>query len=139
VTGLAKLYFSDKFTLDLAQMQIEVHHINNTKIAEVISEDIIISTSEDGTELMGNLYYQGFDKILIHQKNITPEFFDLKTGIAGEILQKFSTYRVRLAMVGDFSIYNSKSLNDFIYESNKGRQINFVTSQAEAIKVLSTK
>ena len=120
-------------------MKIEAHNINDTEIAEVISDDTIINKSEDGLDLLGNLYYQGFDKILIHEKNITPNFFDLKNGIAGEILQKFSNYRVRLAIVGDFSKYTSKSLNDFIYESNKGRQINFLTSKTEALKILSDK
>lgn len=120
-------------------MKIETHTINETKIAEVISDDTIINKIEDGLDLVGNLYYQGFDKIVIHENNITPDFFDLKNGIAGEILQKFSTYRVRMAIVGDFSKYTSKSLNDFIYESNKGRHINFVTSKTDAIKILSDK
>lgn len=120
-------------------MKIETHDINDTKIAELISDDTIINNIEDGLDLLGNLYYQDFDKIIIYEKNVTPDFFDLKNGIAGEILQKFSNYRVRLAIVGDFSKYTSKSVNDFVYESNKGRQINFVASQLEAIKVLSNK
>jgi hypothetical protein len=118
-------------------MKIETHNINDTKIAEVISEVNIINKIDDGLELLGNLYYQGFEKIVIHEKNITPDFFDLKNGVAGEILQKFSTYRVRLAIVGDFSKYKSKSLNDFIYESNKGGHINFVPSSSVAIEILS--
>ena len=118
-------------------MEIETHTINDTKIAEVISVDIIINNASDGLDLLGNLYYLGFDKIIVHEKNIRPDFFDLKSGIAGEILQKFSNYRVRLAIVGDFSEYTSKSLNDFIFESNKGKQINFVRSQSEAIKALA--
>jgi hypothetical protein len=120
-------------------MEIKTHKIEGEKIAEVISEGTIINKSEDGLVLLGNLYYQDFDKITIHEKNITPDFFDLKTGIAGEILQKFSTYRVRLAIVGDFSKYKSKSLQDFIYESNQGRHINFVASITEAINILSSK
>jgi hypothetical protein len=118
-------------------MKIEAHNINDTNIAEVISEVNVINKVEDGIDLLGNLYYQGFDRIIIYEKNITPEFFDLKTGIAGEILQKFSNYRVQLAIVGDFSKYNSKSLNNFIYESNKGRLINFVSTLSEALGVLS--
>lgn len=119
------------------KMKIEVHHINEVKIAEITSVETMISTTEDGVNLLGNLYYQGFDRIVLHEKNITPDFFDLKNGIAGEILQKFSTYRVRLAIVGDFSKYTSKSLTDFMYESNKGRQINFVNATSEALKILS--
>jgi hypothetical protein len=118
-------------------MKIETHNINDTNIAEVISEVNVINKVEDGIDLLGNLYYQGFDRIIIYEKNITPEFFDLKTGIAGEILQKFSNYRVQLAIVGDFTKYNSKSLNNFIYESNKGRLINFVSTLSEALGVLS--
>lgn len=120
-------------------MKIKTHNSNDIKIAELISEDYIINKVEDGLDLLGNLYYQGFDKIIIHTKNITPDLFDLKNGIAGEILQKFSTYRVQLAIVGNFSKYTSKSLNDFIYESNKGRHINFVSSCAEALKILSSR
>jgi hypothetical protein len=119
-------------------MRIETHTINDTRIAEVISVDTIINSIEDGLDLLGNIYYQDFDRIIIHEKNITPDFFDLKNGIAGEILQKFSNYRVRLAIVGDFSKYTSKSVHDFIFESNKGKQINFVASQSEAVRVLST-
>ncbi|MCB0629182.1 MAG: DUF4180 domain-containing protein, partial [Lewinella sp.] len=73
-----------------------------------------------------------------HAENITPEFFDLKTKIAGEILQKFSNYRVRLSIVGDFTVYTSRSLKDFIHESNKGKLVNFVDSLEEALERLSS-
>ena len=118
-------------------MKVETHTINDIRIAEIVSEELVLKTAEDGLDLMGNLYYQGFDKVILHGKNITPEFFDLKTGLAGEVLQKFSTYRIRLAIVGDFLAYPSKSLRDFIYESNKGRQVNFVSTLAEALQVLT--
>ena len=107
-------------------MEIKTHNIDNTKVAEIITDKIILRSTEDGLDLLGNLYYQGFDKIIIHEKNITPEFFDLRTKIAGEILQKFAQYQMPLIIVGDFSKYKSKSLNDFIFESNKSQQINFI-------------
>ncbi len=119
-------------------MKIEAHNINDIAIAELISNKTIIHKVEDGLELLGNLYYQGFDRIIINEKNISPDFFDLKSGIAGEILQKFSNYRVRLAIVGDFSKYANKSLKDFIFESNKHRHINFVATTTDAIQILST-
>ena len=120
-------------------MQIATHHINGAKIAEVLSADTLIKTLEDGLDLLGNLYYQDFDKIVMQEHHITPEFFDLKNGLAGEILQKFSNFRVQLAVVGDFTSYPGKSIRDFIYESNKKGQINFVSSTAEALRILSIK
>ena len=121
----------------ITTMEIKLHQLNDITIPEVISENIVIENSQDAVDLLGNLYYQGFDNIIINQKNITPDFFDLKTGIAGEILQKFSNYRVRLAIIGDFSGYSSKSIKDFIFESNKLGQINFVESESAALNRLS--
>jgi len=119
------------------EYEYKTHFTLNVKIAELISDEMIISQAEDGLDLLGDIYYQGFDKIIIREKNITPIFFDLKTGIAGEILQKFSNFRVQLAIIGDFSKYKSKSLSDFIYESNKGRLVNFVSSFDDAMNFLS--
>jgi len=118
-------------------MQLTLHSINNIKIGEITSDKVILKTPEDGLTLLGDLYYQGYDKIILHEKNITPQFFDLKTGIAGEILQKFAQYRIPLAIVGDFSKYTSNSLRDFIFESNKGKFISFVSTREEAIKILA--
>jgi hypothetical protein len=118
-------------------MEIKTHQHNGNKIAEVISEKMLIQNASDSLDLLGNLYYQDFDKIILHQKNLTPDFFDLKNGLAGEMLQKFSNYRVRLAIVGDFSTYGSKSITDFIFESNKMGQINFVKSVDDALTVLA--
>ncbi|MES2588331.1 MAG: DUF4180 domain-containing protein [Bacteroidota bacterium] len=114
-------------------MKIETHILNGIRIAEVISDTIVISSAEDGLNLLGDLYYQDFDKIILYEKNITADFFDLKTGIAGEILQKFSNYRVRLAIIGTFENYQSKSFKDFMFESNKMKQINFVESLEEGL------
>lgn len=115
-------------------MKIESHLINDTKVAEIISDKVIMRTIEDGLELIGNLYYQGYDKIIIYDHNITPDFFYLKTKIAGDILQKFAQYQMSLTIIGDFSKYNSDRLNEFIYESNKGKQINFLSHYEEVFK-----
>ncbi|OJV19192.1 MAG: alpha/beta hydrolase [Dyadobacter sp. 50-39] len=119
-------------------MKIQRHQPHDTAIAEIVSDEMLIRTPDDGLQLMVDLYYQGYGEMILHERNITPSFFDLKTGIAGEILQKFATYRVRLAIVGDFAQYDSKSLRDFIFESNKGRQISFVPTVEEAIGRLSS-
>lgn len=121
----------------MIKMKIESHKFKNIKIAEIIADGIIIRNTEDGLELLGNLSYQGFDKIIIHEKNITSDFFDLKTKMAGNILQKFAQYPMPLAIVGDFSKFKRKSLNALIHESNRGHQVAFVASQSDAIKVLS--
>ena len=118
-------------------MRIELHEVNNIRIAEVITDEVVLKTAGDGLDLLGNVYYQGYDKVILHQKNIIADFFDLKTGIAGEVLQKFAQYRMPLAIVGDFSQVESKSLTDFIYESNQGKHVNFLDTTAEAVTRLA--
>ena len=115
-------------------MEIKIHTIDNRKIAEIISDDIVLQTVEDAVDLIGNMSYQGFDKLIIHEENMISDFFELKNKIAGDILQKFSQYSMPLAIIGDFEKYESKSLNDFIFESNKGKQINFVTTIEDGLK-----
>lgn len=119
-------------------MRIEPHEVNNVRIAEIITDDVVLKTLEDGLDLLGNVYYQGYDRMILHQRNIAADFFDLKTRLAGEVLQKFAQYRMPLAIVGDFSRVTSKSLADFIYESNQGQHVNFVGTAAEAVARFST-
>ena len=115
------------------------HEIENTVIAELSDENFIISDVQDAVDLMGNLSFSGSSTIIIRESNLTPDFFRLQTGLAGEILQKFSNYRIKLAIVGEFSKYKSKSLQDFIRESNKGNHIFFCNNLEAALSKLGDK
>lgn len=115
-------------------MDINILSRSDILYAEIISDDIVVKTVQDAMDLIAQCGYQGINNIILKVKNITPDFFDLSTGVAGETLQKFTNYRVKLAIVGDFSVYSSKSLKDFIYESNKRADILFVNDVEEAIR-----
>jgi len=80
---------------------------------------------------------EGCTNFIFKKEHFPEEFYDLKTGLAGEILQKMTNYRLKLAIVGDFSGIQSKSLNAFIIESNRGRQNFFVSTEEEAIQKLT--
>lgn len=74
----------------------------------------------------------GAEGIIVHQKKIDKKFFELRSGLAREMLQKVVNYRLRLAVVGDFSMYESKSLEAFITESNRANTIVFVKTVDKA-------
>jgi len=118
-------------------MEILVHTINNEKIIEIISDIPVIIEPQDVLDLIGDLYSRGTNKIILQEIHLAAEFFDLKTKLAGEILQKFSNYNFKLAIVGDFSKYKSKSLQDFIRESNRGGSIYFMNNLNEALSKLT--
>ena len=118
-------------------MNIILHETSAGKIAEIISDEIIIKDTDDALDLMAESRYLDAGKMIIRENQITPSFFDLKTRLAGDILQKFSNYRMQLALIGNFSKYKSKSLQDFIRECNKGNRIFFLENQKAAITKLS--
>ena len=82
-------------------------------------------------------YDAGTKNIVIDKNLIVDDFFILSTGLAGEILQKYTNYGGRIAIYGDYSRYTSKPLKDFIYESNKGKSVFFVSTMEEAIEMLT--
>ncbi len=118
-------------------MEFKMHELPTGRVAELIGDKQMIETAQDGLDVLGNAYYQEAAKVIVHEHQLSPDFFDLKTGLAGEILQKFSNYRVRLAIVGDFSKYTGNSITSFIFESNKQGHINFVESVSVALDCLS--
>lgn len=109
------------------------HTIGKAMVGEVAANEMLLANPEEANDLLGNAYYQGFDGMIISADKISPRFFDLKTRLAGEILQKFSTFRMRLAIVGNFSTFTSESLKSFIYESNRGNLIHFSPTTADAV------
>jgi Domain of unknown function (DUF4180) len=73
------------------------------------------------------------DVVAVPVARLAPEFFSLRTGVAGAVVQKFATYRLRLAVVGDIAAHvaASTALRDFVREANRGGQTWFVADEAE--------
>jgi hypothetical protein len=119
-------------------MEINIIKENNVDIAVVKTNEILITDAQSALDFMATVRYEtDCDRIIVNKSAICEDFFHLKTKIAGEILQKFINYHMKMAIIGDFSIYTSKSLKDFIYESNKGRDIFFLPDEKQAVERLS--
>lgn len=108
-------------------------------IAELTDEESIIRETGDILDIIAEISQNECSDLIVRDTALNKDFFDLKTGFAGEILQKFSNYRVRLAIVGDFRKYPGNSLRDFIRECNRGNQIFFVGSTVDAHTKLGTR
>lgn len=118
-------------------MKLTILKINNIPIAVLESIESPIATIQDALDLLGNADNQGARKIMIKKEDLHNDFFDLKTGLAGEIMQKVINYYKQLAIVGDFSGYRRKSWLDFMHESNKTGQIFFAENADDAVKFLT--
>lgn len=119
-------------------MEINTIEKNNKGIAIISSTEILITDVQSALDFIATVRYEtGCDRIILNKSAICEDFFHLSTRLAGEILQKFINYYVKIAIIGDFSVYTSKSLKDFIYESNNGKDIFFLPDEKQAIEKLS--
>ncbi len=114
---------------------------NNVEIAHITAEEVVINDLQSAIDLMMTVKYEtGIKNIALPKELVVDKFFILSSGLAGEILQKFINYQVRIAIYGDYSKYTSKPLKDFIYESNNGYDIFFTDNLQMAIdKLCETK
>lgn len=119
-------------------MKIETVERNNKKIAIVENAEAVINDAQSTLDFIMTVQYDtGCDLIAVNKDAVSESFFVLSTKLAGDILQKFINYRVRFAIYGDFSIYTSKPLKDFIYECNQSGNVFFTESKELAIDKLS--
>lgn len=109
----------------------------NKNIAIIYSDELLICDLQSALDLVMTVNYEtGINNLVISKNCIINDFFVLSTMLAGDILQKYINYNIKLAVWGDYSIYNSKPLHDFIYESNNGKDFFFVSTEHEAIEKL---
>ena len=118
---------------------LKFHKIENISVAEFTDESYLIKETQDALDILGDVWFNNCYNVIIREENLHPDFFRLHTKLAGDILQKFSTYSMRLAIIGDFTKYKSKNLQDFIRESNRGNRIFFTENIEEALKKLAVK
>ena len=119
-------------------MKTEVIKKNNTEVVVVSSDELLITDIQSALDFVMTVRYEtGCTNIALNKEAIVNKFFVLSTCLAGEILQKFVNYGVRFAIYGDFSEYTSKPLKNFMYESNKGKDIYFQPTALLAAEKLS--
>lgn len=110
---------------------------NEKTIAYLNEEQCMIHDSQSALDLMMSAVYETGQHKLICQKSIFDEaFFDLKTKMLGEVMQKAVNYRIQMAIIGDFSLYTSHALKDLMTECNRGSQFFMVFSLEEALEKL---
>lgn len=119
-------------------MLIEKLYLKDKTVAVVTGEEKVITDAQSALDLIMTARYEtGTNLIAVDKEAITEDFFVLSRGLAGEVLQKFINYQAKIAIFGDFSQYTSKPLKDFIYASNKGQDIFFVSTKTEAVERLA--
>lgn len=110
---------------------------NGVTIAVVYSREPLIRDGQSALDLLATIKYEtGCNRFALEKSAIAEDFFQLRTGVAGAVLQKFINYQAIAAVFGDFSGYPSKPFQDLMFESNQGRNFFFAATEAEAVEKL---
>lgn len=112
-------------------MRIDEVHGVRVLVLDVAGDPV--STPDDAADLVGSAWSHRAELVAVPVERLDPRFFDLKTGVAGEITQKLVNYRLHLAVVGDLAqqVAKSDALRDYVRESNRADHVWFVDSEAD--------
>ncbi|MBV7409489.1 DUF4180 domain-containing protein [Maritimibacter sp. DP1N21-5] len=79
----------------------------------------MIETKNDIADLVGNAAFSEVAALAMDKSDFAPAFWDLRSGLLGELAQKLVNYRLTLTLTGDFSqeLAASRAFRDFIRES----------------------
>lgn len=102
-------------------------------------EGRILDSEGEAVAFMSEAWAQDASVLAIPVSRISERFFQLRTGLAGAIVQKFVNYRLQLVVLGDISRWttSSRSLRDYVYECNNGRAVWFVADEGALDGILA--
>ncbi|HEY6305880.1 MAG TPA: DUF4180 domain-containing protein [Candidatus Angelobacter sp.] len=87
-----------------------------------------LGSYKDVLELIENALAHRATAIVVPVQRLEPEFFHLRSGLAGEFIQKIVNYGLKLAVIGDISepTAESSAFRDFVSESNRSGSVFFL-------------
>jgi hypothetical protein len=92
-----------------------------------------LATGQDALDAIGEAWGSDASAIVVPVERFDPRFFELRTGVLGELTQKFVNYRIRLVVLGDVSTHTeaSDAFRDYVRETNAGDQVWFLADDVE--------
>lgn len=107
-------------------------------IVECLSDGGLVTDENSALDIVSICGEEGTDLVLIHQANLHPDFFDLKTGLAGKVLLKLSNYRIHAAAVIPEDVIGKGRFYEFVLETNRRNDFNVFSNRDDALAWLQT-
>lgn len=112
-----------------------------TRVVELAAEGTPLNHDRDAVDTIAEAAPYRPEIMVIPAARLGDDFFRLHTGVAGQVIQKFLTYRLRLVILGDLPAHlqESTALRDFVYECNRGSHVWFLTRLDELSQRLQSR
>jgi hypothetical protein len=106
----------------------------HSEIARASDLGLKIRSSNDLADILAAALEN--DGLLLTESDLAPEFFDLRSGLAGEAFQKFANYGARVAIVVRARDRYGARFSELIYEHSTHPLVRFFGTEAEAAEWL---
>lgn len=115
-------------------MKLTMAEVEGVRFVEGQPDQAYLSRVQDVIRLLEACGEHEAEAALLYAPNLTPAFFDLSSGEAGEILLKLQNYRIRLAVVcPPGSVKFSSRFGDLLAEVRRGREFSVFETRAAAL------
>jgi PadR family transcriptional regulator AphA len=101
--------------------------------------EFVLYDEQRALDLIACCGEHGSQKLLIHAMSFPDDFYDLHTGLAGQILLKMSMYKILMAAVIPSEKIGTGRFYEMVIETNRGKEFRVFSTELEAIQWLSGK
>jgi PadR family transcriptional regulator, regulatory protein AphA len=119
-------------------MEHTVFVFGTRTIAECLPNTGMLTDENSALDLVSICGEEGTDLLLLYHSNLHPDFFDLKTRLAGNVLLKLSNYRIHAAAVIPTELIGSGHFYEFVLETNRRNDFRVFPERDEAIRWLES-
>jgi PadR family transcriptional regulator, regulatory protein AphA len=112
--------------------------VNNIPYTESNDDSRFLRKEQDALDIIAVCGEHDTQLVLIYEQNLSSDFFNLATGLAGAFFQKCVNYQVKVAFVIKFDNVKSERFKELISESNKSNHIRFFEDKQAAEKWLTS-
>jgi hypothetical protein len=88
-------------------------------------------------DLVAACLEQGTHRLLLEARHLPPAFFELRSGFAGELVQKMQNYRIRVAGVFPSEASYGDRFREFLLEARRGHGFRVFAARDEALTWLA--
>ena len=116
-----------------------VREIAGLRVLVCSAEGPILAAGADANDVISAAWEGEAQMVAIPLGRLGPDFFELRNRVAGEAMQKFVNYGLRLAFLGDVAALTAGggALADFVREANRGRSVWFAADLDELARRLA--
>lgn len=132
VQRIRKELFEKEIIEERGKMNFVIAGNGIKKYIEFISAASPLSTEQDALDLVALCGENDTNLLMFHGNALAEDFFKLKTGVAGKILQRFINYHVKTAIILPEQFVIKGKLRDMVSETNKGNHLRFFKTRADA-------